>query len=67
MRVIQVTDEDCCELLESLELARYRGKVGAQDVLEGMPDDQRLAALHRHFHYVVCGWLQKHGANPRRD
>lgn len=68
MKVIQITDDDAKELLESLELGKWRGSTkGYMDEdLQELPKEmlQRLEHwTHRHFHYVVATWLKKHGAD----
>ena len=62
MRVIQVTDEDCLDLLDRLELAKFKGP----NIDEGATHRQRVVETHRHFHFVVCNWLQGHGARIAR-
>ncbi|MCZ6507739.1 MAG: hypothetical protein O7A04_06805 [Acidobacteria bacterium] len=61
MKVIQVTDEDCRGLLDQLELNKYHPPQLGVEVPAGV-----LEEAHRHFHYVVCSWLQKHGADVVR-
>ncbi len=68
MKVIQITDDDAKELLESLELGKWRGSTSGfmDEDLQELPDDVRKRLehwTHRHFHYVVTCWLQKHGAD----
>ena len=66
MKVIQITDDDAQELIDSLELGKWRGSAHWMDQeLQDIPKEARErmeAWTHRHFHYVVVKWLQKHGA-----
>ena len=66
MKVIQITDEDAKELIESLELSKWRGSNHwLEEDLREIPEEKRKrveAWTHRHFHHVVVKWLQKHGA-----
>ena len=57
MKVIQVTDEDCRQLLQDLRLEKLDPRQHW-----GSVQDERTSA-HRAFHYVVTSWLQKHGAS----
>jgi len=57
MKVIQITDEDCKQLLQDLKLEKLDPKWGE----DGRGDP--VSAAHRAFHYHVTTWLIKHGAN----
>ena len=57
MKIIQITDEDCKQLLQELRLEKLDPRQRWGEV-----QDAQVAA-HGAFHYVVCRWLQKHGAN----
>jgi formylmethanofuran dehydrogenase subunit B len=59
MRVIQITDEDAKQLVDSLKLANFE----SANLAKGLDCScERHTNMHRTFHYVVVRWLQKHGA-----
>lgn len=60
-----MTDADCKELMQRLELAKFK----VPEYSENCPpaDARRLLAqdMHRFFVYHVVGWLHQHGADLR--
>ena len=59
MKVIQITDDDCKQLLQDLRLE----KLDPRQRWDLPPNTDARTAAHRAFHYTVTKWLQKHGAN----
>lgn len=59
MKIVQVTDNDCKQLLQDLRLEKLDPRQQWFEV-EG---ESASGSVHRAFHYVVVKWLQKHGAN----
>jgi hypothetical protein len=55
MRLIAVEEKDIKALMESLELEKFRIKKN--------PHQLMLEDVYRHFHFVVCSWVQEHGSN----
>lgn len=53
MRAIIIEEKDIKALMERLELKKLQLR-GTQT-----PEDE----IHRHFHFVVCGWLQEQGSS----
>lgn len=66
MKVIQITDDDAKQLIDTLKLetlnadSKWSGSIG----LHGA--EQTVNSIHRAFHYRVTLWLQKHGADLSR-
>lgn len=59
MRVIIIEDKDARALLDQLQLAKFTEKQDIRLSLSSTTVDD----IHRHFHYVVCKWLQEQGCN----
>lgn len=57
MRVIQITNEDAQAIIDELHFKEFKLKEGTTSVYIQAAED-----VHRHFHYLVVRWLQKHGA-----
>lgn len=53
MKVIVIKEKDIQTLMKRLELQKFRLR-GSQK-----PEDE----IHRHFHYIVCSWLQEQGSS----
>jgi len=53
MRIIAVEEKDIKALMEKLELEKF--KLTTNQVFA-------IDEMHRHFHYVVCSWVQEHGS-----
>ena len=71
MRAIIIQDEDARALLDALELNKLRGVPGFGLNLDQRYSDEELKKwlteeIHRSFHFVVCRWLQDHGAQVTR-
>ena len=60
MKVIIIEDKDARQLLDSLELEEFKV------VQDNQSDWDTIQKIHRHFHYVVCRWLQDQGADVVR-
>lgn len=66
MRAIIIQDHDAKALLDQLKLQSYTEPVDWTLALDKLPKNVRDNArqdMHRHFHYIVCEWLQAQGAN----
>ncbi len=60
MKAIIIEDKDTLELLDRLELEKFK-------VIQDNESQWDLVQkVHRHFHYVVCRWLQDQGADVVR-
>lgn len=71
MRAIIIQDADASNLLDLLKLEKFEDvqQWTNNDAWHSLPERVRneLAnKLHRHFHYVVCRWLQEQGASVVR-
>lgn len=63
MKAIITQEEDCCALLDQLELAKLR----QSNTLKKETDPVSIDEMHRTFHFVVVRWLQAHGARGVRS
>lgn len=54
MKVIVIKEEDIKVLMERLELKKLRLTSRHRE-----PIDE----IHRHFHYIICNWLQEQGSS----
>lgn len=69
MRVAIVKDEDSLALLDALELAKFTTKPHGTNIntiteRHGLTERELefiVGDIHRRFHYIVTGWLQKQG------
>jgi len=61
MRAIIIEDKDAKALLDRLELDTLRGC----GELSGI-DPVLVERIHRHFHFIVCSWLQQQGCEVVR-
>ena len=71
MRVIIIQDSDAANLLDLLELEKFKDPqmLVNNDTWHAIPEntrDQMLSDLHRKFHYIVCRWLEEQGARVVR-
>jgi phage tail sheath gpL-like len=68
MKAIIIDEKDACALLDQLKLAKFedagtRVIARVENISPEMLRSQLLDEMHRHFHYVVCRWLQEQGAS----
>lgn len=59
MHAIIIKDEDAVDLLERLELEKFKINDGGWN---SSPEE-----IHRRFHYIVTSWLQEQGARCVRS
>ncbi len=64
MKAIIIEDVDARALLESLELTALRAANHWPN--NSKATKEAIEEAHGIFHYVVCRWLQDHGANVVR-
>jgi len=53
MKVIVIEEKDIKSLMEQLELEKFR-MMGHREPVDEM---------YRHFHYIVCNWVQEQGSS----
>lgn len=62
-----ITEEEFHSLIESLKIADYtRPNKNNQAEVLSSNEANRLAAVHRHFHYHVVRWVQAMGCSAVR-
>lgn len=61
MKAIIIEDVDARALLDSLELNTMRAANHWPH--NSKATNEAIVDAHRTFHYIVCRWLQDHGAN----
>ena len=63
MKAIIIQDSDARALLDQLKLGAFQNSVALS---RAETKEQIQEAMHAHFHYIVCRWLQEQGANVVR-
>ncbi len=69
MRAIIIQDTDAANLLDLLKLAKWEAECNTRGTMflkEDATQREITEAIHGRFRYIVCRWLQEHGATVIR-